>query len=165
MGWAKLLTDSLAASFDCFNHQEACAQLITDIIFNFLQTLLSIMQATRFCEPPGEPGEFTNTDEPVNGLRCWGRVWHSVARLIKAAKLIDVAVAVCPEDSKGATTPIMTMSDATNSSAGGIAVLDTEEAHGTNETNLTEAKNGTASHEVLGALAWSVVKEPLSWSM
>lgn len=97
---ARGFADFFAASFDCFNSNQACGQSIGQIIRALMEAIDGIIDATRLCEPPGTAPNYWNTDLPQSGLMCWWRVWHSVERLMKAAKFIDVAVDTC-----GAASP------------------------------------------------------------
>jgi len=101
-----LVADVEAIMFDCFNNNQACGQAIAHAAQMLLMSANSLVLASGVCEPPGkDPPFYSVKDPPLKGFICWATVWHSIQRILKASKFIDVALLVCPH------APLPTMDD------------------------------------------------------
>lgn len=78
--------DLMSLSFDCFGHNVGCGQAITRTATWFMQAASSLILATDICGNP----------DPMKAFTCYARIWHTIQRLMKASKYIDVCIDLCP---------------------------------------------------------------------
>jgi len=159
---ARFFADFFSASFNCLNINQACAQSVSEIVRAMLESIESIIQATRFCEPPGVPPNYWNNDIPAQGIDCWWRVWHSIERIMKAAKFIDVAVSVCP------TMPLGDGAEASAGAAAADAAGNSIDGNATNSDRNLTLENSTDEALLRGSAAgdaWLRIQQPEPWSM
>jgi len=157
--WAKMLSDFFSVMFNCFNNNQACGQAVAGSISAFLRAALSLMQAVKLCEPPGEYGDdWVNKDIPVNGLNCWGRVWNTVRWLMTAAKSIDVALSGCP---KSASQALMAPPPPAASTADGGGASGDNSSNSSAEDAAPLMARAVVERE---EDAWAALEQPRPWS-
>jgi len=90
--------DIEAIMFDCFDHNQACGQAIAHAAQFLIDSANALVVAASVCEPPGADAPFYSVhDVPVKGFICWATIWHSIQRILKASKFIDVALLSCDQ--------------------------------------------------------------------
>lgn len=105
--------DALALSFDCFNSNQACGQSITSIIAWILQAAGSLVGAADFCHavPPEQ--------QAIAGFNCYRKIWHTIQRVLKVSKFVDVAVSTCSPEGPHDVLPSPESFDSNSSDATG----------------------------------------------